>query len=70
MCGELVSVSNTQANRIPAVYGQKESLVLRLWKNDSLLFWGSQGIFADPWIFMENWHDSGLEAEAVKIQGR
>lgn len=68
MRGELVSASNTQANHIPAVYGQKDSLVLRLWKNDSLLFWGSQGIFAKPWIFMENWDDSGLEVETVKIQ--
>ena len=68
MCGELVSASNTQANHVSAAYGRKESLVLRLWKNDSVLPWGSQGIFAEPWIFMENWDDSGLEVEAVKIQ--
>lgn len=46
MRGELVSASNTQANHVPAAYGREESLVLRLWKNDTLLPWGSQGIFA------------------------
>lgn len=30
-----------QADHIPALYVQQKSLVLRLWKNDSLLFWAS-----------------------------
>lgn len=67
MCVELVSASSAQANHIPAFHGQKESLVLRLWKNDSLVFWGSQEFLQSHGSSWKTGLGSGNCEDTVKV---